>query len=75
MSRKPTQRERVLKYIQDFGGITSFEAYMDLGVTQLATRIFELKELGYDFKKTTVNTKNRYGDKVHFCRYELAEGI
>ena len=70
---KVTQRDRVLKYIQDFGSISSFQAYQDLGVTQLATRIFELKERGYHFKKTTIQTKNRYGDATHYVEYRLAE--
>ena len=38
---KITQRERIIKYIRDYGSITSFEAYKDLGITQLATRIKE----------------------------------
>lgn len=37
---KPTQRDKVLKFIRDFGKITSWEAYSELGVTQLASRIF-----------------------------------
>ena len=38
-----TQKELILKYIEDFGFITSFQAYADLGITQLATRIKKLK--------------------------------
>ena len=30
-----TQKERVLKYIKDFGYITSWQAYQDLGIMQL----------------------------------------
>ena len=39
-----------IKYINDFGSITSYQAYADLGVTQLGTRIKELKAKGYEFK-------------------------
>lgn len=70
---KPTQRDRVLQYIRDFGSITTMQAYADLGVTQLGTRIFELKERGYRFCKTRINAKNRYGDKTHYDKYSLAE--
>ena len=45
-----TQKELILKYIADFGSITSFQAYADLGITQLATRIKELKAKGYTFQ-------------------------
>ena len=45
-----TQKELILQYITDFGSITSYQAYADLGVTQLATRVSELKYEGYVFK-------------------------
>lgn len=69
------QRESVIQYIKDFGGITSYEAYIDLGITQLATRISELKELGNNFKTEWVYKKNRYGKLVKFKRYMLEEVI
>ena len=73
LQRKPTQRDKVLKYIQDFGYITSWQAYTELGVTQLASRVYELKEQGYMFKKTRVNTTNRLGEKTHYDEYRLEE--
>lgn len=47
---KLTQRDRILQYLQDFGSITSYEAYTELGITQLGARIFELKRQNYEFK-------------------------
>lgn len=72
MAAKVTQRDRVLQYIQDFGSITSWEAYRELGITQLGARIFELKKRGYSFNTERVNTENRYGDRTHFDKYTLA---
>lgn len=69
--KKVTQRDRVLNFIRDFGCITSWEAYSELGVTQLATRIFELKERGYEFTTNRIYTVNRYGDKTHYDEYRL----
>lgn len=66
-----TQKELILKYIEDFGFITSFQAYADLGITQLATRVKELKERGYEFKTEPQKSKNRYGKPVHFVKYYL----
>lgn len=66
-----TQKEMVLQYIADFGSITSMQAFSDLGVTQLATRISELKEKGYQFKTEPQTAKNRYGKPVHFVKYYL----
>lgn len=71
LEKKPTQCERVLAYITDFGSITSYEAFIELGIVQLATRIFELKKQGYQFKTTWVDRSNRYNEKVKFKRYEL----
>lgn len=71
--KKPTQKDKVLRYIREVGKITSWDAYSQLGITQLATRIFELKQDGYCFKKTRVNTKNRFGDATHYDEYALLE--
>ena len=68
---KVTQRDRVLQYIKEFGSITSWQAYAELGCTQLATRISELKERGYEFTKKRISTQNRYGDKTHYDEYRL----
>lgn len=65
------QKQMIIKYIKDFGSITSYQAYIDLGITQLATRIKELKEQGYDFKTEWISKKNRYGKPVAFKKYRL----
>ena len=70
---KITQRQRIVKYIRDFGSITSFEACADLGITQLATRIKELKDEGYKFKTEWINSKNKYGEPISFKRYFLVD--
>lgn len=70
MERKQmTQKERIVKYCRDFGSITSMEAYMDLGVTQLGARIKELEESGVLFKRTWKKSTNRYGEPVQFIAY------
>ncbi len=74
MSKRITQRDRVLQYCRDFGSITSYQAYVDLGITQLGARVWELKnKYGYKFKKERVAKENRYGDMCHFDKYILVE--
>ena len=68
---KVNQRQRIINYINQFGSITSKDAYDDLGITQLATRIKELKEQGYKFETKWESSKNRYGERVDFKRYYL----
>lgn len=70
---KATQKERIIQYIKEFGSITCWDAYTELGVTQFATRVKELKELGYKFKTTWESKKNRYGEKTDYKRYFLEE--
>ena len=70
---KPTQCDRIIDYIKRYGSITSWQAYADLGITQLGARIYNLKEKGYVFETERVNTKNRMGEKTHYDIYRLAE--
>lgn len=69
--KTPTQRDRVLDYLDRFGKITSWDAYRDLGITQLATRIFELERMGYQFDRTIVMGKNRFDKNIKWTEYRL----
>lgn len=66
-----TQREAVLKYINDFGSITPYEAFAHLGITKLATRISEMRKDGMVFKIETIKSKNRYGKPTRFAKYSF----
>lgn len=70
---KPTQNERILDYIAEFGSITQFEALRDLSVMRLASRISDLKRQGYNITSKTETVKNRYGESCHIKRYSLYE--
>lgn len=72
MSQKQTQAERVLAYIEKFGSITQYEALQDLGVMRLASRISDLKKLGYPIKGEIVTVKNRFEEDCYVKRYSLA---
>lgn len=72
---KPTQKDLILQYLHDFGSITSWEAFTQLGITQVGARIFELKKQGYLFKKETVKKKNRWGKEISFDKYMLAGNV
>lgn len=72
---KPTQNERILKYISDFGSITQLEALADLGIMRLASRISDLKMKGYDIDSSFISVKNRYGEKCKIKRYFFKKSI
>lgn len=64
-----TQKELIAKYLDDFGSITPMQAFHDLGITKLATRISEMKKDGYLFDQERVKSKNRYGKNCCFEKY------
>ena len=68
---KTTQKDRVLGYINEFGSITTWQAYADLGITRLAAKIFELKRDGYIFSTEVIKNTNRYGEPCHYFKYRL----
>lgn len=70
-NKNPTQCERVLRYMNDFGSITQLEASVDLGVMRLASRISEMRKKGVAIKDNQVCVKNRYGEKRYIKEYYL----
>lgn len=70
---KLTQCQRIIDYMRQFGSISTLEAFNDLGVARLASRIHDLKGQGYDIISETKTSKNRYGESVSFKEYRLAE--
>lgn len=69
---KATQAERVLAYIEKFGSITQYEALQDLGVMRLASRISDLRKLGYPIQGESVAVKNRFEETCYVKRYSMA---
>ena len=67
------QREQIYDYIVVFGSITPMDAFTDLGITKLATRVSEMREAGTDIIGEWESTKNRYGKTVRYMRYRLGE--
>ena len=70
MSRK-TQAQRILDYMTEFGSITQFEAMRDLGVMRLASRISDLKKIGYPIQSEVVAVRNRYDENCYIKKYSL----
>jgi len=70
---KINQCQRIIDYMTRFGSISTLEAFNDLGVARLASRIHDLKCQGYSIISETKTSKNRYGENVSFKVYRLAE--
>lgn len=69
-----TQKDMVLDYMNQYGSISTLEAFRDLGITRLSARIFELKEKGVHIGSKWTTAKNRFGKKVAFMTYYMEQG-
>lgn len=70
-----TQCEMIMKYIDTFGSITTMEAFSDLGITRLASRVCDLQKRGVELERQMETRKNRYGKKVSYMRYSRAKEL
>lgn len=68
-----TQEDRVLKFMQDTGSITSWQAIQQFGITRLSAKIFNLRREGYEITNEMRFAKNRYGEQIHFVEYKLGD--
>lgn len=72
MSVKQKQTERVLEYMEKHGGITQLEALSEISVMRLASRISDLRKLGFPIKSEMVTVRNRYGENCRVKKYSLS---
>ena len=68
-----TQQERVLDYLQSGNKLTCLNAFNELGITQVASRIFELKEQGHPIDKRWIKVTNRYDEKCSVAEYFMGD--
>ena len=64
-----TQKERISKYLDDFGSITPLQAMADLGIMLLGARIWEMQRAGDKIIRETEQGTNRYGQTTRYARY------
>ncbi len=65
-------KEKVLQYILEFGSITTYQAFTDLGCTRLSEYIRQLRQT-HVIDDEWIETTNRYGDKVRYKKFFLAD--
>lgn len=65
-------KERVFKYMQDFGSITTFQAFTELGCTRLSEYIRQIRKT-HTVKDEWITTTNRYGEKVQYKRFWIED--
>jgi len=68
-----TQKERIRKYLDDFGSITPLQAMADLGIMRLGARIWEMVRAGEPIVTEWETGHNRYGQATRYARYRSAQ--
>ena len=66
-----TQSERVLRHLEERGGLTQKEASDAYGIERLGARVYDLRCAGHPIMKVMEAVKNRYGDTTNYARYFL----
>lgn len=66
-----SQCKKILKYLLQYGSITTMKAYEKFGCTRLPSRIFDLKQLGVGIETEMVYKKKPDGEFVHYGVYRL----
>lgn len=66
-----SQHDLIVEYFKHNHSITPMEAFEQLGITKLATRISEMKQNGYVFADSWVKDVNRFGIPCRYKRYIL----
>lgn len=68
-----SQNEAVVQYMKENGGISSMDAFNNLGVTRLSARIYDLKQHGYVIDSEYYMGRNRYGNPTRYARYRIVK--
>jgi hypothetical protein len=66
------QYQLILDYIEKHGSITTMEAFVNLGITKLSTRISEMIRRGVKITKVSVTVPDRRGKLCRVTRYGKA---
>lgn len=65
-------KERILQYIHDFGSITTYEAFTQLGCTRLSEYIRQIRQ-DYTVSDEWVTATNRYGELTQYKKFWIEE--
>ena len=69
---RKSQTELILEHMQEVGPISQLDALKEYGIMRLASRINDLKKLGYDIADEWKSYVNRLGETKRYKIYCLA---
>lgn len=70
-----TQCEKILEFMERHGRITQMEALDYCGCARLASRIWDLKDAGYNIEKEMVKVRCRDGSFAYVAAYSFYKTI
>ena len=69
-----TQNQQILRHLQTHKmGITAMQALDKFGCMRLASRISDLRRMGYEISREMIAVKNRDGETCYVANYKLVE--
>ena len=69
-----TQALEIIEFIKANGSITTIQAF-GLGITRLASRVYELRAHGINVVKEMITVENRHGKTCRVARYYIPGGV
>lgn len=70
-NKRPTQAQRIVEFIDQYGSITRLDSSCKLFIFELSSRIISLERKGWVFKKERESIKNSFGETKSFVRYSI----
>lgn len=65
------QCRRMIAHMREHGSISSLEAQSEYGIMRASSRVYDLRNMGYDIITTMEKGRNRYGEATRYARYTL----
>lgn len=65
------QTDRILAHLKSEGTLRPFEAWRELGIYRLASRINDLRKAGHKINTKKVEVINQWGEIIYIAEYSL----
>jgi len=67
------QHTQVLRHLQEYGSITSMDAFTKYHITRLSSIIHNLRKRGYDIRTLMIDGKSALGASCKYAKYIYTE--
>lgn len=66
-----TQKQAVIELFKSGVEVDALTCFKATGCMRLSARLYDMKDMGYEFKERTVFFKTRYSTNGHLKKYKL----